>query len=183
MRNSGLETQLHHAAKRPFCACQTVSFLPIALKPQHRPRTWVHLLKRRFQRCIVRTEVLSTFHARVEYISVTKYAIETIGPMGQTTPKSTPSISSVTWTRSNTQMLGNPTHHHMTSIITVFKFFQNDIKIHIKEHRWQYSTLSNKERAFHMLFARFWRSKTYQTPKNECGRPNVNLNEAKIWQE
>jgi len=27
-------------------------------------------MKRSFQRCIVRTEILSTFHARVEYISV-----------------------------------------------------------------------------------------------------------------
>jgi len=34
-------------------------------------------------------EILSTFHAQVEYISVTKYAIETIWPMGKKTPKST----------------------------------------------------------------------------------------------
>ena len=59
---------------------------------QHRPQTWVRYIfqkpmKRRFQRRIVRTEILSTFHVRVEYISVTKYAIETTKPMGQTTPK------------------------------------------------------------------------------------------------
>jgi len=47
-------------------------------------------MKRRFQPFIVCVEILSTFHAQVEYISVTKYAIETTGPMGQTTPKSTP---------------------------------------------------------------------------------------------
>ena len=44
-------------------------------------------MKRRFQQCIVHTEILSTFHARVEFISVTKYAIETIGPMGANDPK------------------------------------------------------------------------------------------------
>jgi len=44
-------------------------------------------MKRRFQRYIVHTEILSTFHARVEYISVTKYVIETIGPMGANHPK------------------------------------------------------------------------------------------------
>jgi len=36
-------------------------------------------------------EIVSTFHARVEYISLENQAIETIGPMGRTTPKYTPS--------------------------------------------------------------------------------------------
>ena len=39
-------------------------------------------MKRRFQRYIVLTEILLTFYARVEYISVTKYAIETNQSMG-----------------------------------------------------------------------------------------------------
>jgi len=46
-------------------------------------------MKSRFLWCIVRTEILATFHTQVEYISVTKYDTETIGPMGQMTPKST----------------------------------------------------------------------------------------------
>jgi len=56
---------------------------------QHRRWTGVFgkAMKCRFQRCIVRTEILSTFHARVKYISVTKYATVTIGPMGASDPK------------------------------------------------------------------------------------------------
>jgi len=67
-----------------------VTFLPIAVKPSidleleyifGKPMKQIPMISR--------TEILSIFHARVEYISVTKYAIETIGPMRQTTPKST----------------------------------------------------------------------------------------------
>jgi len=36
-------------------------------------------MKRKFQRYLVRTEIPSTFHAQVEYISVTKYGIENNG--------------------------------------------------------------------------------------------------------
>jgi len=43
-------------------------------------------VKRRFQRYIVHTEILSTFHAQVKCISVTTYFIETKGQWGQTTP-------------------------------------------------------------------------------------------------
>jgi len=46
-------------------------------------------MKRRFRRYIVRTEIFSIFHARVEYNSLKNQVIETIGPMRQTTPKST----------------------------------------------------------------------------------------------
>jgi len=57
----------------------TVTSLPIALKPQHRPRIWVSSHSSESQwnidckRCILCTEILSTFNAWVEYISVTKY--------------------------------------------------------------------------------------------------------------
>ena len=37
-------------------------------------------VKHRFQQCIVCTEILSPFHTQIEQISVTKYAIETVGP-------------------------------------------------------------------------------------------------------
>jgi len=37
-------------------------------------------MKRSFQRYTVCMEIMSTFHAQVEYISVKKYAIETTGP-------------------------------------------------------------------------------------------------------
>jgi len=66
----------------------TVTFLPIALKPSIVEKP----MKRRFQQCIVRTEILSTFHVRVQYISVTKYAIQTIGPMEANYPKIHPSL-------------------------------------------------------------------------------------------
>ena len=62
-------------------------------------------MKCRFQWCIVHTKILSTFHARVEYISVTKYAIETIGPMWANDPKIYP-FHLGTWTPSNTWMPG-----------------------------------------------------------------------------
>jgi len=47
-------------------------------------------MKRRFQRYLVHTEILSTFHARVEHVSVTKYAIETNGSMGTKHPINRP---------------------------------------------------------------------------------------------
>ena len=90
---------LHRAAEHPFCVCQLLglhfcqllSNFTIDLELEYiigKP------MKRRFQRYIVRTEILSTFHARVEYLSVTKYATETIGPMGTNNPKIHPSLES-----------------------------------------------------------------------------------------
>jgi len=62
-------------------------------------------MKRRLQRYLVHTEILSTFHARVEYISVTEYAIESNGSMGQNILETSPSPCS-TRTLSNTPMPG-----------------------------------------------------------------------------
>ena len=89
-------------------ACSTVTFLPTALKPQHRSRTQVHARKANetwIPTIYCHTEILSTFHTRGEYISVTKYAIETTGPIGQTTPKSTPSPDT-RWLPSNKWISG-----------------------------------------------------------------------------
>jgi len=69
--------------------CQLLSYSSIDLEFEY---IFGKPMKCRFQRCIVLTEILSNFHARVEYISVTKYAIETVEPMGQTTPKSIHSL-------------------------------------------------------------------------------------------
>ena len=65
-------------------------------------------MKRRFQRCIVHTEKLSTFHARVEYISVKNYAIETIAPVMANNTKIYP-FPWGTWTSMNAW--ADPTHH------------------------------------------------------------------------
>jgi len=70
--------------------CSTVTFLPIALKPSINFELEYIVgksMKRGFQRCIVRTEILSTLHVRVGYISVTKYATETIGPTEANDPR------------------------------------------------------------------------------------------------
>jgi len=47
-------------------------------------------MKRRFQRCVVRTEMLSTFHTRVEYTSVQKYVILPIQTNGGTNAEKSP---------------------------------------------------------------------------------------------
>jgi len=78
------------AVEGPFCVlqllhfCQLLSNYSIDLELEY---IFEKPMKHRFQQYIVRMEILSTFHARVEYISVTKYAIETIGPMGTNDPK------------------------------------------------------------------------------------------------
>jgi len=86
-----MSSPLQRAAQRPFCVCQLLHFCQLLSNPSidlEFEYIFGKPMKCRFQRCIVHMEIL-TFHARVEYISVTKYAIETIGLMGQTTPKST----------------------------------------------------------------------------------------------
>jgi len=76
---------LHRASERPFCVCQLLHFCKFLVKPNidleldciiRKP------MKRRFQRYIVRTKILSTSHARVEYIAVKNHVIETIGTVG-----------------------------------------------------------------------------------------------------
>jgi len=61
-------------------------------------------MKCRFQRCCPYGNIIN-FHAQVKYISVTIYAIETIGPMGANDSKIHPSPWG-TWTPSNTWMPG-----------------------------------------------------------------------------
>ena len=67
--------------------------------------------QRRFQRCVVRTEMLSNFHARVEYIAVTKYVIETIGPKGANDPQNPPFPSRHADLHLIHECLDDPTHH------------------------------------------------------------------------
>jgi len=61
----------------------TVTFLQISRKPQLRSRTYFfgRPMISRFQQYIVRTEILSTFHARAKYISVKNTSFK---PMGRT---------------------------------------------------------------------------------------------------
>jgi len=58
-----------------------LTFLQIFHKPQLRPRTYFFRrpINRRFQRCIVCTEIMSIFHAQVEYVSLERYTIQTNG--------------------------------------------------------------------------------------------------------
>jgi len=72
----------------------TVTFLQISRKPNinleldcifGKPMKW------RFQWCIVHMEILSTSHARIEYISVKNHTTETIGPMWANNAKMQPS--------------------------------------------------------------------------------------------
>jgi len=69
---------------RMLCVCQLLHFCKFIAKPIDLELDCIFgkPMKRRFQRCIVRTENLSTSHARIEYISVKNHAIETIGPTG-----------------------------------------------------------------------------------------------------
>jgi len=79
---------LHCTAERPFCMCQLLHICQLLSNPSinlELEYIFGKAMKHRFQRYIVQTEILSTFHAWVNYISVTKYDTETIGPMGQTT--------------------------------------------------------------------------------------------------
>jgi len=89
-----MTSPLHRAAERPFYVFQLLRFCQLLSNPSIDLELEYIIgkpMKCRFQHCIVRTEILSTFHARVEYISVTKYTIETIGPMGPNDPKIQPS--------------------------------------------------------------------------------------------
>jgi len=98
-----MTSPLHRAAESILLHfCQLLSNPSIDLELEY---IFGKPMKCRFQRYTVRTEILSTSHAQVEYISVTKYAFETTGPMGQTTPKSTPSPWD-TWTLFRTSMPG-----------------------------------------------------------------------------
>jgi len=85
-----MTSPLHRALECPFCMskllhfCQSLSNPSVDLELE---LIFRKLVKRRFQRCIVLTEILSTLHTRDEYISVTKYTIEIIGPMKGNDPK------------------------------------------------------------------------------------------------
>jgi len=100
---------------RPFCMCQLLHFcqllskLSIDLELEY---IFGKPMKCTFQWYIVYTEILSTFHTQVEYISVTKYAIETIGSKGgQTTPKNPPLPLEARGPHLIHECLGDPTHH------------------------------------------------------------------------
>jgi len=65
---------LHRAVERPFCVYQLLHFCKFLIKPNinlELNHIFGKPMKRRFQQCIVHTEMLATFHARVEYISDT----------------------------------------------------------------------------------------------------------------
>jgi len=89
-----MTSPLQHAAEGPFCESQLLHFCQLLSNPSinlELEYIFGKPMKRRFQRCIVRTQILSTFHAQVKYISVIKYAIEAIGPIGANDHKTTPS--------------------------------------------------------------------------------------------
>jgi len=97
---------LHCAAERPFCVCQLLHFCQLLSNPSIDLKLEYNFgkpMKRRFQRFIVHVEILSTFHARVKYISVKIMPLKPLGQCGQTTPKS-PCSPWGTWTPSNTWM-------------------------------------------------------------------------------
>ena len=105
-----MTSPLHRAAERPFCVCQLLHFCQLLSNSS------VDLefecicgkpMKRRFQRCIVRTEILATFHPRVEYISVTKYTIEI---MGANDPQNPPFSLRHVYPHLIHECLGDPTH-------------------------------------------------------------------------
>jgi len=77
-----MTSPLHHAVECAFCLCQLLHFCQLLSNPSidlELEYIFEKPMKHRFQRCVVHTEILLTFHARVKYISVTKYAIETVG--------------------------------------------------------------------------------------------------------
>jgi len=85
-----MTSPLQRAVGRPFWVCQLLHFCQLLSNPSINLKLeyiFGKPMKRRFQRCTVHTEISPTFHARVKCISVTKYAIETIGPMGANNPK------------------------------------------------------------------------------------------------
>ena len=99
---------LHHAAERLFL-CQLSHFGQLLSNPSidlELEYIFGKSMKHRFQQCIVHMdsmEILSTFRVRIKYISVTKYAIQTIGWMEANDPKIHPSswgmcTPSNTWT-------------------------------------------------------------------------------------
>ena len=81
-----MTSPLHHAAERPFCVCQLLHFCQLLSNPNidlELEYIFGKPMKRRFQDVLSVQKYYQFFHARVEYISVTKYAVETIGPMGK----------------------------------------------------------------------------------------------------
>jgi len=93
-------TWLRCTVREPFCMYHLLYFCKLPTNPNINFELNCILkkhMKRRFQWYLVRTEILSTFHTRVEYISITKYAIESNGSVGQNTLETTPSPCS-TWT-------------------------------------------------------------------------------------
>ena len=79
--------RLHLVTDCPFCVYKPLHFCKLFANPNidlEYDRIFEKPMKRRFQRYLVYTEILSTFHTRVEYISVAKYAFETDGSLGKT---------------------------------------------------------------------------------------------------
>jgi len=107
---------LHCTAEHPFCV-PAVTFLPTSLK--HSIDLELEYIvrksmKHRFQWYIVHTEILSTSHARVEYISGqtirhSAYSNER-GRKCRKIPETAPSPWG-TWTHLIHQCLGDPTYH------------------------------------------------------------------------
>jgi len=93
-----------HAAERPFCMCQLLHFCQLLSNPSINSN--LSILTEN-QGNVDSNDVLSVrkYYQIFMHESNTKYTIETIAPMGQTTQKSTPSHWG-TWTPSNTWMPG-----------------------------------------------------------------------------
>jgi len=104
------------AVERPFCLLQMLHFCQLLSNPSIDLKLEYIIgkaMKRRFQWHIVCMEILSNFHAQVEYIFVTKYVIETIGPMGANDTKIHPfpwGMNAWEWPHSSCQMTAWSVH-------------------------------------------------------------------------
>ena len=140
-----MTSPMHHAVERPFYMCQLLHFCQLLSNPSsdlELEYLFGKPMKRRFQRCTACTEI-STFHARVEYISVTKYAIETIGLIwGDKRPQNPPLPLEARGPHLIHECLGDPIHHPKRQLdrYTHFhtttqqrpRWLQWDAQIHLK---------------------------------------------------
>jgi len=93
LRSANFDLHFTPYSRTSILCASIVTFLPIALKSIINVKfeyIFKKPMKCRFQRYTVCMEILSTFHARVEYICVTKYAIETTGPLRANNPQNPP---------------------------------------------------------------------------------------------
>jgi len=101
---------LHRAAERPFCVYQLLHFCQLLSNPSidlEIEYIFGKPMKRRFQWFILRTEILSTFQVRVDYISVQKIRHSAHSNHWGRKCWKIPKIASTfwgTWTPSNTWM-------------------------------------------------------------------------------